>query len=41
MLTNIFKSTVVEQNYAGGEPIKEFAFEFYQNTKYTYRGADA
>lgn len=41
MLTNIFKATVVERNHTDGEPIKEFAFDFYQNTKYTYRGADA
>lgn len=43
MLTNIFKSTVVERNYDDKKevPIDAFAFDFLQNTKYTYRGADA
>ncbi|QUL57703.1 hypothetical protein KDC22_15190 [Paenibacillus tritici] len=40
MLTNLFKSRVVEQNHTEGEAIKEFAFDFYQNTKYTFRGAE-
>ncbi|QWU15663.1 hypothetical protein SAMN04487895_1276 [Paenibacillus sophorae] len=40
MLTNIFKSVVVERNSKDGLPIKDFAYDFYQNTKYTYRGAD-
>lgn len=43
MLTNIFKSVVVERSYEDNEmnPIDKFAHDFYQNTKYTYRGADA
>jgi hypothetical protein len=43
MLTNIFKSVVVEKYYddKDQQPIDNFAFDFYQNTKYTYRGADA
>jgi hypothetical protein len=43
MLTNIFKSVVVEKYYDDEalQPIDKFAFDFYQNTKYTYRGADA
>ncbi|OMF91885.1 hypothetical protein [Paenibacillus sp. FSL R7-0273] len=41
MLTNLFKAVVVEGKHTDGEPIKEFAFDFYQNTKNTYRGADA
>jgi len=40
MLTNIFKSTAVEAHYSSSAPIKEFAFDFLQNTKYTYRGAE-
>lgn len=41
MLENIFKSLVVERHYNKGEPMKDFAFDFYQNSKYTYRGVDA
>lgn len=41
MLTNLFKAVVVEGKHADGEPIKDFAFDFYQNTKYTYRGIEA
>ena len=37
-LSNLFKSVVVERNTA--EPMKSFAFDFYQNTKYNYRGAE-
>lgn len=40
MLENIFKSLVVEQYYDEGEPMKDFAFDFYQNSKYNYRGVD-
>jgi hypothetical protein len=40
MLGNIFKSQVVEQSYQEGEPMKDFAFDFLQNSKYTYRGVD-
>lgn len=38
MLTNIFKSYFVEKNNEGA--IKEFAFDYYQNLKYAYRGLD-
>ncbi|MDU9693880.1 hypothetical protein O0Q50_22120 [Priestia aryabhattai] len=40
MLTNIFKSTAIDEHYSSSTPIKEFAFDFLQNTKYTYRGAE-
>lgn len=40
MLSNIFKSQVVERYYDEGEPMKDFAFDFWQNSKYTYRGVD-
>ncbi|MGF7049099.1 hypothetical protein J2T13_003607 [Paenibacillus sp. DS2015] len=42
MLTNIFKANIVEQHYDDSEnnPIVKFAYDFWQNTKYTYRGAD-
>lgn len=39
MLTNIFKSYIVEQNSDGA--MKDFAFDYLQNMKYTYRGVDA
>ncbi|MED0662172.1 hypothetical protein [Geobacillus thermodenitrificans] len=38
MLTNIFKSYIVEQNSEGA--VKDFAFDYHQNLKYTYRGVD-
>lgn len=43
MLGNIFRSQVVEGFYddAKQEPIDRFAFDFLQNSKYTYRGVDA
>ncbi|MEH6962594.1 hypothetical protein V7195_23300 [Priestia megaterium] len=43
MLANIFKSTAVEKHYDDSEqnPADVFAFDFLQNTKYTYRGVDA
>jgi hypothetical protein len=41
MLGNIFKAQVVEQYYNNGEPVKDFAFDFWQNSKYTYRGVDS
>ncbi len=43
MLTNIFKATVVERQHddKDQQPIDNFAFDFLQNTKYTYRGVDA
>lgn len=40
MLSNIFKSQVVERYYDEGELMKDFAFDFWQNSKYTYRGVD-
>lgn len=39
MLTNIFESVLVEK-HAQNKYLKNFAQDFYQNTKYTYRGAD-
>ncbi|TQR28765.1 hypothetical protein C7Y47_20300 [Lysinibacillus sphaericus] len=38
MLSNIFKSYYVEKNSEGA--LKDFAFDYFQNMKYTYRGAD-
>lgn len=40
MLTNIFKAVVVERTNEG-TPIGDFAFDFHQNSKYTFLGADA
>ncbi len=40
MLGNIFKAQVVEQYYNDGEPMKDFAFDFFQNSKYNYRGVE-
>ncbi|MBH8600509.1 hypothetical protein [Thermoactinomyces sp. CICC 23799] len=42
MLTNIFKADVVNRQYHDKYqvPIDEFAFDFWQNTKYVYRGVD-
>ncbi|MDA1823915.1 hypothetical protein [Bacillus cereus group sp. BY2-1LC] len=39
MLTNIFKSQVVDKN-ASDKPLKDFAFDFWQNSKYNYRGVE-
>jgi hypothetical protein len=39
MLSHIFMSYVVEQNSEA--PVKDFAFDYHQNLKYTYRGVDA
>lgn len=39
-LGNIFKSQVVERN-TKNKHIKDFAFDFWQNSKYIYRGVDA
>ncbi|MGE7020390.1 hypothetical protein [Solibacillus cecembensis] len=42
MLSNIFRANVITSFYGKTtSPINDFAFDFYQNTKYTYRGADA
>lgn len=38
MLTNIFKAYLVEKNSEGA--VKDFAFDYLQNIKYTYRGID-
>ncbi|MEY2363267.1 hypothetical protein R6U76_19655 [Lysinibacillus capsici] len=38
MLSNIFKSYYVEKNSEGA--LKDFAFDYFQNIKYTYRGVD-
>lgn len=42
MLENIFKSTVVYKYYKNEQsnPYRDFAFDFYQNSKYVYRGVD-
>lgn len=41
MLTNVFKANVINR-YLGQKntPQNDFAFDFYQNTKYMYRGVD-
>lgn len=39
MINLIFKSLVVERNVSGAW--KDFAFDYYQNVKYVYRGVDA
>lgn len=41
MLSNLFKSRVVELANKEESPMRDFAFDFLQNTKYTYRGVDA
>ena len=43
MLTNMFKAGVVEGFYNDDEQLAmdSFAFDYYQNLKYTYRGVDA
>lgn len=40
MLSNIFKSVVVNRSIKESHPISQFAYDFYQNSKYVYRGAD-
>lgn len=40
MLKNIFKSVVIERYYDEKNSMKDFAFDFYQNSKYNYRGVD-
>lgn len=39
MLGNIFKSQVVEQN-SQEQMMRNFAFDFFQNSKYNYRGVE-
>ncbi|HDR6268915.1 TPA: hypothetical protein QCU37_006118 [Bacillus cereus] len=39
MLSNIFKSQVVDKN-TSEKPLKNFAFDFWQNSKYNYRGVE-
>jgi hypothetical protein len=43
MLKNIFKAQVVDSAFEDNEqePLDSFAFDFLQNTKYSYRGVDA
>ncbi|MBY0010151.1 hypothetical protein [Paenibacillus typhae] len=41
MLTNLFKAVVVEGKHTDGEPIKDFASAFYQNTKNTFLAVEA
>ncbi|MGN7453487.1 hypothetical protein ACTHPH_01595 [Paenibacillus pasadenensis] len=43
MLSNIFRAVVLERFMDDAEklPLDSFAFDFYQNTKYVYRGVDA
>lgn len=38
MLSNMFKAVQVEKQTSGA--IKNFAFDYYQNLKYAYRGVD-
>lgn len=42
MLSNIFMSNVIERSYDDSlnNPMDSFAFDFWQNSKYVYRGAD-
>lgn len=40
MLTNIFKGYIVEKG-SSNAAVKDFAFDYFQNMKYTYRGVDA
>lgn len=42
-LTNIFQALTVQQQYKNlnESAIGDFAFDFYQNSKYVYRGVDA
>lgn len=40
MLTNLFQSVVVERQADESQDIKEYAFRFYKNTKYVFRGVD-
>jgi hypothetical protein len=41
MLGNIFRAAVITEQYDDKEPIDEFAFDFWQNTKYVYRGVES
>lgn len=42
MLANIFKSDIITVHYSKQDiPINNFAFDYLQNIKYTYRGVDA
>lgn len=42
MLSNLFKTAAIQAAYDKNDPnpIIDFAFDFYQNTKYTFRGVD-
>lgn len=39
MLKNLFKSQIVDKN-ASDKNLKDFAFDFWQNSKYNYRGVE-
>lgn len=39
MLKNLFKSQIVDKN-ASDKSLKDFAFDFWQNSKYNYRGVE-
>ena len=39
MLTNIFKSHVVDR-HTSKKSLKDFAFDFWQNSKYNYHGIE-
>jgi hypothetical protein len=41
MLSNVFRANVIQKFYDESAPINKFAFDFEQNTKYTYLGVDA
>ncbi|MUG25403.1 hypothetical protein GNQ08_23840 [Paenibacillus macerans] len=40
MLTNLFQSVVVERQADESQGMKKYAQDFYQNTKYVFRGAE-
>lgn len=40
MLSNLFQSVVVEHQADESQAMKKYAYDFYQNTKYVYRGAE-
>ncbi|QCT03792.1 hypothetical protein E6C60_3081 [Paenibacillus algicola] len=40
MLGNIFRSVVLNRSLQESHPASQFAYDFYQNSKYVYRGAE-
>lgn len=40
MLSNIFQSVVVERQADEAQAMKKYAYDYYQNTKYVFRGAE-